>query len=121
MKNLEQFKEEIKRQCGFLSTKNERGCDCWKLNKFVVSPNSKFVAYFVNKIELIYRPKHEKKLNWIVVVNLETEEKRTKSSMKYYETGFPYYNDRRIESIIEVSDNGKVKYRTHDKKEHSFN
>jgi hypothetical protein len=121
MKSLEDFKTETRNNFNQNSTKNDNRCEHWKVNCFETSLDGKFVAYIVDRTEVTYKPHlHEKNTNWLVVANLETDEKRARSPIKYHETDLPHYKDRQIEAIIEVSNQGKVKYRTKDNRPHEF-
>lgn len=111
---LEKFKEEKREYYKEQSKSSDYHRDSWSSDQFIVSPNKKIVVYRVKRTYESYRPGRHQDYNWLKVKNFETgEEKDILSLIKHFDSQSAFSDkDSEIKEILEVNDDGTMKYET---------
>ena len=123
MKTLEEFEKEIEEKARSLYRSSSCHCDTTLVSRFTASKSKRFVAYKMLRLYEEYSPGHDTDYCQVVVEDLLEGKERSTGMVKYHDSGGygfgDYYSkEDYIDSILEVSDEGKVKYKTSDGLEH---
>lgn len=119
IRKLEEFAEKVRKEMNALYESDSFHCDTWAAGNFKESDNRKFVAYLKTRFYEDYYNQEDEEYNGIVVAELGGDSERF-TGMKPYIYRESYLEEDHIDSILDISNEGKVKYKTKDGLEHLF-
>jgi hypothetical protein len=117
---------KVEQHYSFISRREYRKNDLWWAGGFKVSDNGVFVAYLVKRDHEEFNPSHDREYNKVIVHNRISGEERSTGLLKYLDSGATnfgkdYYSPTlHIENIVDIFDNGKVRYMTKDEVIHTL-
>jgi hypothetical protein len=121
MKTLDDLKKEVNHECWGKRRSDDRHCDTWDGSNFTVSEDGKIVAYIMKRMYEVYNSwPHDQDYNQICVVNLETGLSIKSTSLDKFLEYNTIWEEKLIDDILSVSNEGSVSYKTRNGKTLTF-